>query len=664
MKKQLGFLLMIFGLMLLSPGSYAQFEPAPVTRSHVKETVSGRTFYMHTVQPGQTLFGIARAYEVTVQQIVDENRQFTDLLNVIRIGMVLRIPAVETNQVVREMLMVTSFIEHEVARRETLFGISRQYNITQEELLKHNPTARQGLRPRQILKIPVQQSVMVEFFYYTIHKGETLFGVSNHFNLASDELIRINPGLESQPLTEGQKIRIPARVAAILPPAPIKAEELPEWQIPMLTQQQDQYCLNPELKPQYNVALLIPLYLDLFDGSATQIDPNHVSFTFIQFYQGVLIAVDSIRKQGVNIKLYTFDVARNLESAMAVTSQPGFDQMDLIIGPFFPETIPHVAEFARRNNISVVSPFYDNVDILNDNPNLFQVSTSLPTQLLSQASYIARTFFGQNIILVHNNIPEAIGLINAFRNRLQNELVGFQRLKANGGIGEFEDYLSQHGILSLGHSGAMLPQGPHAPALNGNRVGTQNNATTVREVVFRTGGMDSVRNNLDLNRQNVLITLISGEAFLSNYLRELNQIAGTHQITLFGTSEWADYLTINLRLFEPVRLHLFSNDFIEYRDKHIRDFVLRFRSTFNTEPDEGAMLGVKSSYYFFNALAKYGRNFNRCIENLNTPGIQNPFYFQRVNSERGGWENIESVLFRQQGFRRTNVMRSDLITIP
>ncbi|HSV89338.1 MAG TPA: hypothetical protein VLH61_11910, partial [Bacteroidales bacterium] len=83
-------------------------------------------------------------------------------------------------------------------------------------------------------------------------------------------------------------------------------------------------------------------------------------------------------------------------------------------------------------------------------------------------------------------------------------------------------------------------------------------------------------------------------------------------------------------------------------------------NTSNIEPDEGAMLGVQTAFYFFSALGKYGKNFARCIVSLNTPGIQNPFYFQRSHTENDGWENREFVLFKQEGFRRTNVMRPDL----
>jgi len=664
MLRKLGIIILALGLFLKVAQSHAQVEPVAVVRSQVIETIDGRAFYLHTVQPGQTLFGIARAYGVSIQQITQENKQFPDLLNVIRIGMVLRIPATGINPIISEPVQITSFIEHKVARRETLFGISRRYQITQEEIMEHNPDTRRGLRLNQILRIPVHKSVMVEFFIYSLKSGETFSGVANHFGIPQEELARINPGLEIQNLSAGQTIRIPARAASIAPPMPPAAEAVPHWQFPRGVTRQDAYCLNPELKPQYNVALLIPLYLDLFDETVAQFDPNHVPFTFIQFYQGVLVAIDSIRQQGVNITLHTFDVGSSLESAMEVTRQPGFERMDLIIGPFFPETILHVAEFGRRNNISVVSPFYDNTEFLKGHPNLFQVSTSLPTQLRAMASYLARTFYGQNIVMVHNNLPESIGYIQDFRNNLQSELLAFQHLNSNPDFGAYKEYLYQHGILGLDNSGSMLPQGPHSPAMNGTRGAPQGSHLSIKEVIYRTGGIDSVRNNLDLNRQNVLVTLINGEAFLAAYLRELNQFTDAFQITLFGTSEWIDYHTINLRLFERVRMHAFSNDFTEYRDQHIRDFVYRFRNTFQTEPDEGALLGVQTAYFFLNALVKYGRNFARCVESLNAPGFQHPFYFQRAANENDGWENVETVLFRQQGFRRTNVLRPDLLAIP
>ena len=128
-----------------------------------------------------------------------------------------------------------------------------------------------------------------------------------------------------------------------------------------------------------------------------------------------MIAADSIRQKGISINLHVYDVARDANAVRHLLNQAEFRQMDMVIGPFFPEPLKVVAEFGERNGIAVVSPFFNDISILKGNPNLIQVTPSMQTQLESIAEYIARNYSNQNIILVHNNQPEALEIINNFR---------------------------------------------------------------------------------------------------------------------------------------------------------------------------------------------------------------------------------------------------------
>ena len=638
------FFLATLWLVLYSFWASAQFEPAPVVKSEVRENINGRTYFVHTVTQGQTLYSIARAYEVTPSEIAIANPKYTDLLQVVRLGQVLRIPAAQPargersaqhvasgtggqesrqpRQVNSYNVVTTEFFEHKVARRETLFGIARKHGVTQEDILQHNPEARNGLRFKQILRIPVRKTKTVEYFYHTVAPGETQFGLANRFGITIEELSELNPETIQLGLQAGQRIRVPARNG-----------RLPNGQVPPESHVYhavepaagtDPYCLNPQLKPQYNVALLIPLFLDQFSNASISINAEHQSFTFLPYYQGVLIALDSIRQKGIDITLHVFDVARDLSAARGITQRAGFENMDLIIGPFYPETITFVAGFGMRHGIPVVSPLLDDPALLKGFSNLFQVTPSLETQIANLGKYISKTFSGQNIILVHNNQPQAQGLIKGFK-----ESMGERNLLAvnQGEIPNQEEHLR-------------------------NR-----NALQVKEVVFRTSGMSGLANYFDRSKENVLVTLIDGEAFLSNYLRELNQLSPQFNITVFGIPQWSDYQTIDPRYLETLKVHIFTPEFIDYSEPHIRDFVYRYREVFKTEPSDYAFLGVQTGYFFFNAIGKYGKEFSRCINKINVSDFTIPFGFERLKTKDDGWENTSFNLFRYQGFRKVNVFR-------
>lgn len=641
------FFLVAFLSVIFSFRAVAQFEPAAVVKSEIRETVNGKTFFVHTVAQGQTLFSIARAYEVTPREIADANPQYPDLIQVVRLGQVIRIPAARAQrnerpspqaapaagrQVANQPItlntytvVTTEFIEHRVARRETLFGISRKYEVTQDEILKYNPEARNGLRFKQILRIPVHKSKNVEYFYHTVTSGETRFGLANSYGITLQDLSELNPGLEQQGLIAGQRIRVLAKPGLNVPNGQ-NATGLTNGNNGNAVNQDgiDPYCHNPELKQRYNVALLVPLFLNEFTAVSSVTAANHVSFTFVPYYQGILIALDSIRQKGVNITLHVFDVARDISVARNVIQKEGFDKMDLIIGPFYPETISLVAGYAQSRGISVVSPLLDNPEQLKGFPNLFQVTPSLEIQVSSLAKYINQAYPDQNIILVHNNQPQASGLISRFK-----------------------DSISRPGIVN-NQAGEIL-----------NNAGQgQNPATThLKEVVFRTDGITGLVNAFDRTRENVVVTLIDGEAFLSNYLRELNQVSSQFNITVFGIPQWDEYQTIDPRHLETLKVHVFLPDFVDYTESNNRDFVYRFREVFKTEPTEYAFLGAKTSYFFFNLLGMYGREFARCMNKINE--TDQPLGFERLQTNNDGWENTRFYIYRQIDFRKVNVLRNN-----
>lgn len=673
----------LFCLILLQPDQLsAQFEPAPVSRSEVVETFNGKRYYMHTISQGQTLFSIARAYEVTPQVIADANPEIPDLLQVVRTGQVIRIPKVESaavttepqpaeqlqtqvpieqpGQIMRTPVITTEFIEHVVARRETLFGISRKYGISQEEIIHYNPEVRSGLRFRQVLQIPQKKATPVEFFYYQVKPGETVYGLINRFEISEAELFSLNPELEEHGLKADQRIRIPAKVAVaispdlqqpeslILIPAPVKPDE---------TAAIDAYCLSPRLKPSYNVALLIPLFLDQFAGHSPGLSVNHVSFTFIQYYQGVLIALDSIKQKGVDINLHVFDVGRDLTAARDLTHQPDFDKMDLIIGPFYPETLGFIAGFGLRNNIPVVSPLLDDSKQLKNFPNLFQVTTSMQTQLSQLAGYIARFYPDENIILVHNHQPQARDIINAFRQSLTEELDYAHRFGDSLNLARVDGYFQKGTLVGARKTNVLLMEDSLFAVQNDSVAPISQTKNEYTEIIFETAGVSGLVNSFDQNRKNIVITLIGGEAFLSNYLRELDQLSDQYEMVLFGTPQWADYQLIDPRYYETLNIHIFSTDFIDYRDRHIKNFVYRYRELFKTEPANDAFKGAQTAYYFFYALGKYGKEFSRCMNLMNGPVDTNPFFFEKLQSSNDGWENLRFTLYRQKDFRRENVLR-------
>ena len=108
---------------------------------------------------------------------------------------------------------------HEVEKGETLEGISRKYDVPVSEILKYNPGVKNGIiRDGQILKIPRikgrEQSKEASWVIHTVRKGETLYSLSKKYNVPIGRIVKLNSGLNPDRLREGQKLKIPTEQSA------------------------------------------------------------------------------------------------------------------------------------------------------------------------------------------------------------------------------------------------------------------------------------------------------------------------------------------------------------------------------------------------------------------------------------------------------------------
>ncbi|MDQ2770211.1 MAG: LysM peptidoglycan-binding domain-containing protein [Bacteroidota bacterium] len=111
-----------------------------------------------------------------------------------------------TDSIGQEMRGGQRFVKHRVTAGETLTALTRRYHITLDQLNAANPQIKNGLGIGQIVYVPrpaagkataaaaapAAKSAVAVPARYTVHKGETLFGIAQKFQLSPDELIKLN----------------------------------------------------------------------------------------------------------------------------------------------------------------------------------------------------------------------------------------------------------------------------------------------------------------------------------------------------------------------------------------------------------------------------------------------------------------------------------------
>jgi LysM repeat protein/ABC-type branched-subunit amino acid transport system substrate-binding protein len=608
--------LIILILTFLSLNPLSAQIAVQVEKSTSIQTIDGHEYYLHKVEKGQTLWAITRAYNCTEEQIKQANPEYQGILS---IGQILKIPKdVKLSRRERRMAQ-DSIREHIVQRGETLFGIARSYEVNVDSLIRMNQLTGPDISPGQRLLIPPPLSMItpavepqtpgqmpivqpladksdsVRSLRHIVNKGETLYSLSRVYGTSVDELIDLNPAAAAG-LNEGMVLIIPDLSGQVIKESVMS--KTPE----VLSSECTEVAAST-----YRVALMMPFFSSDVDRIIIRTDdikPPSVfrSFNFIQFYEGMLLALDELEKQGVRIKLHVYDTYRSSEVVGNILTKPELKSMDMIIGPFFPNLLESVADFAIENGIIHVTPFVNIPDRTGNHSNMVKLQPSVTHQLKSLADFACDSLENPYIILVHNNTDDQQEYIRNAREDIHNMLI------AKG-----------------------------VPMSN------------FKEVNFMDGGLNGLKSALSKEKNNLIITNISGEAFVTGYLTNLNKIRDDFSIYLVINPAWLGYNNIDLEHLVNLKGVGYSSYYIDYNSEEVADFIREFRQRYNTEPDAYAFQGYDITRYFFTAIHNYGNDFVRCMGQIKMPLMHTNYNFQRISAD-GAVQNSTVNIFMYQDY--------------
>lgn len=305
------------------------------------KTINGKKYYIHKVSKGQSLYAIAKIYDTDINIILAENDEAIDGL---KNGQELKIPLPsQNNSVVKNIQLIDTsrYVYHKVEKKETIYSITKQHNITDKQLQEFNPEVATGLKPGQMLIVAVKQK-------------------------AKENL-----------------------------PPPVEITETP-----FSKSKKNKYNVGLFLPFKFNESDLIdPNALSQNKSSFPQLQSLAVDF-----YLGFKRAADSLMEKDfeVNLQLYDLDDKDSIKPENICKSSD-FKSLDLIIGPLFPSDFKTVSAYAKQASIPIVSPFTQQNKILYKNNLVSKVNPSQYTLLESLADYCVDSLKNNSAVFIINN---------------------------------------------------------------------------------------------------------------------------------------------------------------------------------------------------------------------------------------------------------------------
>lgn len=545
-------------------------------------------YFLHTVTKGQSLYSISSMYNVTIDDIVRLNPGSDKQ---IREGAALKIPQAATTNSDKPVF-------HTIQAGETLYRLSVKYNVTTQAICEANPgLSTENFRSGQVIIIPVQSdskpqketpkteeqvntNVKMNDWkdMHKVERKETIFSISREYGITEEELIAANPELKTGKLKKGTFLFIPYG----------KNDKKQESESQPTTKEltnEEVFSQNEELKKDIKT-IKAAVMLPFMAGTSTNMDEQ---VRMVEYYEGFLMAVDSLKKQGVSIDLYTYDTKGREATLNSILSKKEMKNMDIIFGPAKAQDIDVLATFADKNNIRLVIPFAPKVDEVFKNPHIYQINTPQSYLYSEVYEHFTRKFSDSNVIF----------------------------LNASNGDREKDEFIK------------------------GMKTELRNNGISYRDFTV-TDNFYEITTVMDTLRNNIFIPTSGKSTALVKILPQLTQIRRerpNYMMNLFGYPEWQTYTNDYLASFYEIDTYFYSSFYTNNLFPAAVHFTNSYRRWYskdmaNIYPKYG-MLGYDTGYFFLKGLSKYGNKMEENLNSIQVTPIQTGFKFERVNNWGG-----------------------------
>ncbi len=407
---------------------------------------------------------------------------------------------------------------------------------------------------------------------HQVVKGETLWGIAHKYGVSEEALRRANPEIKKDKVKRGMLLVIPR----IVEEAPIELS--PVMEVPTETAEPAEPAIKEERIMR--VGVLLPLEEKTERGAK-----------LVEFYQGFLMAVDSVKSEGARLMVHTFHSGSTAESMQFVLQNDVLADMDVIFGPADAAQVAPLAEFCNRAGVRLVLPFANNYNLAGK-ALMYSATAASTTVQQDAARMIVAQHPDYNYVILNTNNSDTRGrqFVEAVRNELASQGIAMRAWNIEGDEMAIESALNQ----------------------------------------FRTNCI--IPDNTSIKTLNVLF------ARLNNFCAEHPD----YKVSLQGYPEWQTYTSSQLLDFYKYNTYIYSPYYRNPLLAQTENFEQRFNTNFRhpqgaTFPRYG-MMGFDMGYYFLHGIWVLGNRFETEQSSLRYEPIQHVFKFAR-DEENSGFTN-------------------------
>jgi len=470
------FLLILLFFSVLATNYLAAQEQ--IERSKNKVLLNGKIYYIHIVQKGETVFSICRAYNVTENELVSENPDLAQGLKEEMTLKIPERPLVKENLVPGDTskfifhIIAPGETLYSLAKTYNI-TVEQIEDINPE--VRYS-----SLQVNQVLKIPkkkisVNAKISSEVrkkdsiistgtLRHIVSSGETLFSLSKRYDTSIEDIRKANGGDNWGGLRTGDTIVIPSNTGhALMISGTVNAKGIPDTSSAHHPISQWISCPCDSITRtagETRIALLLPFHItqsiahidDTIDSGddagnyykATTIPQNDLSLKnqiWFEFYEGFLLGLNEVKKSGIPLDLRIFDLGTEPYNSKALLSDLQLFSPTAIVTPLSDSLISNVVAYCQTNHIPVISPVYP-TESLSDTllPQFLSFEPS-DNYVLSRLAEWIQSRNDSSIIVVHPGDTVSSAIVHNLRKQLPDRHI-HQAIQNDTSAAKIERYLS------------------------------------------------------------------------------------------------------------------------------------------------------------------------------------------------------------------------------
>lgn len=501
------------------------------------------------------------------------------------------------------------YYSHIVEERQTMYSISKAYNVSLEEIYNANPGLREnGLKKNAIINIPVvevqqetkarpepevtQETAPVTSGdvqkVHTVRWYESLGDIAARYGVSSEAIMAAN-GMTDPKLRNRQKLIIPSAESAQTLVAEAKETEQASEDVAAVQEEEDmdlETAFEDEeeetdatvirtAKDHIKAIALLPLKATGTSSSKSNMD----------FYCGMLLALRELGEMGINVSMDVHDIANGSFGA----TKYQLESSDMIIGPIAPADITRLYEIAPGIK-ALISPLDPKAEsLIEAYPSMIHAPSPRHEQYDDVAKWIEEDLqAGDKVIVISEK----------------------EARKGDEGV-LMKAALDSAGIVYTAFSYSIL---------DGRKV------------------QEPLEAKMTLEGVNRVLVASESEAFVNDVVRNLNlTIHNKFNVILYGSAKIRTFETIETENFHNTSLHASLTYYTDYEAADVKKFIMKYRALFNTEPTQFAFQGYDVTKYFVGMNARYGDNWMEALGKEKVHMLQNTFMFKTEDNE--GYSN-------------------------